>query len=532
MHLRRIRSRVWFVRPLLALAFVTAGWRADAQERLRYRFAADSRVVYDVKISALLGDVREVREGTLTLEIEDSTDQETTIMASGNLGVRRQSRDGSPVMSMPNFRFGYDGPVSDLITIRPSRFSIDKSGGLVDIEVQTALPYMLGDFEQIVLDELPKSPTEETWTREREVSVIKNARSSPFPNMIRPPGFGPRGFGGPPGFRAPGFGPPGSGPNQEDSRSAREKAVWKIESREGGGIQVAKTYELKTDDKVNGRPRRQMTGGGEMTFDPLRGHWKSGLMQYDIEIQDDGVAVNIPVTVSFKRLTEAEIAKRAEEASASKARHEAIMKKAAEDAKPRPLSPEDRKSLLADLKSGDDRSIQKAGDRLAKAIVPDNPDLEIVSALVTAVSRTENFPRKAVASALAIWGSEKQEKEFVKLLASGDFLVREAAITGLSKCKTKTAAKALVMELTDLSARHLVSKVLVTMDPEFVEPELIPLLEDRDVFTRGETAKILQKIGTEKSIPALEKMRDSGQPFADRAAADAIKSIRLRHDTN
>ncbi len=504
--------------------------RAQAQERLRYRFAADSRVVYDVKITALLGEIREVREGTLTLEIEDSTDQETTISASGNLGVRRQSRDGSPVMSMPDFRFG--GPVSDLITIRPSKFSIDKSGGLVDIEVQTALPYMLGDFEQLVLDELPKSANEETWTREREVSVIKNARSSPFPHMIRPPGFGPRGFGAPPGFGPPGFGPPGSGPNPQDMRSAREKSVWKIESREGGGIQVAKTYELKTDDKVNGRPRRQMTGQGEMTFDPLRGHWKSGLMQYEIEIQDDGVAVNIPVSVSFKRLTEAEIAKRAEEASAARARTEALMKKAAEDAKPKPLTPEDRKTVLADLESGDDQAIQKAGERLTKAIVPKDPDQEIVSALVTAVLRTEGFPRAAVAKALAAWGSDKQEKEFVKLLASGDFLVREPAIQGLAKCKTKSAAKALVMQLTDLSSRHLVSKALMTMKPEFVEPELIGLLEDRDVFTRGEAAKILQKIGTEKSIPALEKMRDSGQPFADRAAAEAIKSIRLRQDTD
>ena len=496
----------------------------QAQDTLRYRFAPESRVVYDVKISAVLGDIREVREGTLTLESVESTDQQTTLKASGNLNLRRQSRDGSPVMVMPDFRFG--PPVGDFVNIRPAPFSIDRTGNLVDIEVQTSLPYMLGDYEQLVLDELPKSARDTAWKREREVSVIKNVRSSPFPRMIRPPGFGPpRGFGHPRGF-----GPPGADDEDADPRSATETVNWKVESREDGGVQVSKTYLLKTDDKVNGRPRRQMTGEGEMTFDPVKGLWKSGLMRYEIEIHEDGVSATFPVTVTFRLLTEAEAAKRAAEAEAAKSRNEAAMKQAAEAAKPKPISAEDRKELLADLRSGDERTIQKAGDRLAKAVVSSGADPEIAKALAAAAASTTGFPRASVAKALAVWATPAQEKDLIRLLSTGDFMVRGPAIQGLAKCPTKSAARVLVMELKELGSRAEASKALKTMKPEHLESEIIPLLSDKDVFTRGEAAKILQEVGTKNSLPALIKLRDSGQPFAENAAKDAIRAIELRQE--
>lgn len=492
-----------------------------AQESMRYRFEPSRKYTYDVKITAIIGDVREIREGTTSLSAEDATDQQITLKATGNLNVRRQSRDGSPVITMPNFRFG--PPVGDFVNIRTSPFSIDKWGKLLDIEVQTSLPFMLGDFEQLLLDELPKSGKDTRWNKEREVSVVKQTRSSPFPRMGRPRGFGP----------PAGFGPPGFADEDEsrEQRSATERTSWEVVSREDGGIQVHKTYQLKTDDKVGGKPRRRMEGEGDQTFDPVLGVWKSALMQYEVEINDDNVAVVIPVSVSFRLLTEPEAAKREKAAIELKEKNEMAAAKAAEANRPKPLAKEERSQLLIDLKSGDDQTMQKAGDRLAKVPAPENPDKEIASALAAATGKLNGFPRAAVAKALAVWATADQEKDFIRLLSTNDFMVRPSAIQGLAKCPTTSSAKVLASQLKELSSRGEASKALKSMQASIVEPQVIPLLKDKDVFARGEAVKILQEIGTKKSLPSLKQLETSGLPFADRAAREAINAIELREST-
>ena len=419
---------------------------------------------------------------------------------------------------MPNFRFG--PPVSDFITIRTSPFSIDKSGKLTDIEVQTALPYMLGDFEQLVLDELPAKSADKSWKREREVVVSKQARSSPFPRTMRPRGFGPPGR----------FGPPGLHDDQEENekRSATEVITWEIQSNEDGQLRIQKNYELKTDDKVAGKPRRSMTGEGELTFDPARGFWKSGLMQYTVEINDDNVAVSIPVSVSFRILTEAEAKNREKLAVEAKKKAEMLQAKAAEEARPKPLTVEERKQLLADLKSANDQTLQKTGDRLARVPEPEKPDAELAAAIAGATARATGFPRSLLAKALAVWATPGEEKELIRLLSTNDFLVRPAAISGLAKMKSAKAAKILANLMNDLASRGEAAKGLKAMGADVAEPEVISLLKSPDLFTRGEAAKILQEIGTTKALPALKELLGSGQPFADQAAKAAISAIELR----
>lgn len=492
-----------------------------AQESMRYRFEPSKKYTYDVKITAIIGDVREIREGTATLSAEDVTDQQITLKATGNLKVRRNSRDGSPVNTMPNFRFG--PPMGDIVNIRTSPFSIDRWGKIIDIEVQTALPFMLGDFEQLFLDDLPKSEKESSWKKEREVSVVKQTRSSPFPPMYRPRGFGP-----PPGFGPPGFAAEG---DSREQRSAMERISWEIVSRENGGIQVHKTYQLNTDDKVGGKPYRRMEGEGDQTFDPVSGIWKSGLMQYEVEVNDVNSAVIIPVSVSFRLLTESEAAEREKAAIELKEKLELAAAKAAEANRPKPLTKEERSQLLIDLKSGDVQTMEKAGERLVRVPSPDKPDKEIATALAAATGKLNGFPRASVARALAVWATPEQEKDLIQLLSTNDFMVRPPAIQGLAKCPTTTSVKVLVGQLKEISSRGEVSNALKSMPPSLVESEVIPVIMDKDVFTRVEAVKILQELGTKKSLPSLKQLETSGLPFTDRLAREAINSIELREST-
>lgn len=495
---------------------------SSGQETMRYGFKQDKTVSYDVKITAVIGDVREIREGTSTLTAQEITDQQIRMQATGNLNVRRQGRDGSPVFVMPDFRMG--PPVNDFLQIRPSSFSIDPYGRLIEIEVQTALPFMLGDYEQLLLDELPRSRMDTKWSQQREVSIIRQTRNSPFPKMMRPSGFGP------PGFGPRGFGPPGFGNDDlpRDQRSASERISWEIVSRENGGIQVHKTYQLKTDDKVAGKPRRSMEGEGDQTFDPAMGLWRSGLMQYEIFINDENASVQIPVTVSFRLLSESEAAKREKDALESKAKAEMALEKAKEANRPKPVSDEERRQLLLDLATGDPRIMQKAGERLSKVPTPVKADAEISEALARASVVLDGFPRSAVAKALAVWATPEQEKILIQLLSTNDFMVKPSAIQGLAKCPSATTAKVLALQMKDISSRTEAAKSLRQLGAPFAEEPLLELLNDRDLFTRNEVTRILQEIGTSKALKPLQELEKSGLPFAEKTAGDAIRAIQLR----
>jgi HEAT repeat protein len=107
-------------------------------------------------------------------------------------------------------------------------------------------------------------------------------------------------------------------------------------------------------------------------------------------------------------------------------------------------------------------------------------------------------------------------------------MVRTPAIQGLAKCPSATTAKILVVQLKQLPSRSEAAKVIKSMGSKFFETELMPLLKDKDVFTRGEAVKLLQEIGTKKSLSALKELENSGLPFSDRAAREAIDAIELR----
>lgn len=262
-----------------------------ANPGLRYRFQEGRTYVYEVKITADLGDVRETREGLSIYEVKSATSEKITLAHSGSLSASRKMRDGEPLMFFPS-PFMWSGGV----TARESEMEIDAAGDLVDSQHLTPLPFMLGDFQVLVIEPLSQA-SNSSWKKNRDITIVEKEASN-FP----PVAFGP-------------FGQRDRGVH----RSAKETISYSIAGSNGRVTRIKRTYSLRTDDQVDGNPRLAMNGAGELSFDMNEGVMKSQLTKYSVEANEDGKSVTIPVTVDYRLLGPDETAQRLKEVAEKKA---------------------------------------------------------------------------------------------------------------------------------------------------------------------------------------------------------------------
>src|SRR5207244_7211240 len=117
---------------------------------------------------------------------------------------------------------------------------------------------------------------------------------------------------------------------------------------------------------------------------------------------------------------------------------------------------------------------------------------------------------------------------------TGDSPVRSAAYKALTRLRDPRAVPVFAKGLVDLASRHDAGEALIAIGPA-AESEVVPYASHQDVFVRMEANRILEKIGTAKSLPTLEaaqaRFRSSGVP-EDRTAATmldhTIRMIRSR----
>jgi len=493
---------------LLALLNVFLAATAAAQAplppgetpKLRYGFKPDRTYIYEIKIVATIGDIKETREGLSSYTVKSATAQQIVLRHSGSLSTRRARRDGQPVVTLPSL---YNPLVwSDRVTARPGELTVGVRGNVMDSEIETALPYMLGDFAALVFDEFPAEP-KAAWQNQSDALISQRSRSR-FPPIPHGP------------FRT------------EDSpganRSAHECTTYTMIEYAPEAVRIRKTYRLWTDDKADDRPRRELTGEGEQSFDLKEGVPKSQLMEYELQLNEENLSLKVPLVVSYRLLDHEEAQQRFQAAEQARLTAQAAVAKANE---PKPLAPNERELLLAELKDKDGFKVRRAADRLAQVPAAEkNPD-EVAKALAALLSDRDRWIRLAAAKALVVWATPEAAPALIAALDDKDVWVRIAAMEALGRLKTKEGAQAVARQLPILQGRPEAVKALKAMGA-IAEPAVLPYLKDRDDWVRQEACKILEEIGTDKSLPALTEFESSGN-FLDRKAAEkALKAVRER----
>ena len=99
-----------------------------------------------------------------------------------------------------------------------------------------------------------------------------------------------------------------------------------------------------------------------------------------------------------------------------------------------------------------------------------------------------------------------------------------ARVQGAQPTADPRALPVFAKGLLDLGTRHDAGEALISIGPA-AESEVVPYVSHRDVFVRMEANRIMEAIGTAKSLPALQAARDrfvsTGIP-EDRTAATML----------
>jgi hypothetical protein len=190
----------------------------------------------------------------------------------------------------------------------------------------------------------------------------------------------------------------------------------------------------------------------------------------------------------------------------------------------RELSAVEFTGLVADLKSPNAVRRRIALSRLA-TVKPVEPREDVVKELIAALDDTEWGTRGSAARALGVWGTAAAVEPLIKSLEDPEFTVRWAAINSLAQLKSPEAAVPVARVLARGGTDALqAEQALKALGPPAEEP-VIGLLGARDNDTRRHACRILQEIGTAKSIPALTAAASDADGITAMLAKAALEAI-------
>jgi len=481
----------------LALVVPCVGARAADPPRLRYGFQAGKEYSYDVKIVADTDDSEETREGVISYRVLSATDEQGVVKQSGVLAAKSKPKPRPGGLIGPPRLGGFPrfGGPPRFVT-GPEGVTLDRRGKMLVSRELTHLPFLLGDVEVLVFEEFP-SEARAQWSNQHDI-VVQERTSGPFPFM---------------------FGPPGA--TSSTQRTAKERLEYAVLDVQGDSVRLRKKYSLRTGDEGGAAPRFDMSGTGDFTFDVKEGMIAAMAMKYEIRVNEPNVTLRVPVSLTYRLLTPDELAehrKRAEEARA---------KAAAEAAKanaPKPFEAGERERLLADLQSVDERKIQAAVDRLAKAPADDRA-AEVAKVLAPLLTHSNDWIKGAAASALIAWATPEVEAELVQGSKSENLWVRGRSIQALARVKTEKAAEAVAAQM--YRNRGEAAKAMREIGA-VAEPAAISCLKDRDGWVRGEACAVLADIGGPRSLEALAEFAKQGDMWDKQHADKAMTAIRKR----
>jgi S1-C subfamily serine protease len=406
--------------------------------------------------------------------------------------------------------------VSDKGSIRISEF-----GEMTDYKGSKQFPFVLGLIGELVIADLD-SHGESKWGSETqtELHLIERARGGGFP-------FGPDMFPDPFGRR--------SRPQDKvkESFPAVERIRYSIDNESADEVVLNKRYEFRTlEDKES--PYMLIEGSGTVTFDTKIGMPKKFDYKATMQRNAENVNLRIPINVSFVLRDPAEVAEerktQEEERAKRMAEAKEKNKKKAEAAKIAATVPDPEKigELIEAVKKSDGHWKFKPLESIARRAVVEARREEVVKLAAQHIKSDDDWVSGNALFVVVRWGTEEEHfTHLVAFLSAGRQVprsVRPELFEALGKIARPEVIKVLVPRLSNRQDAGHATKSLIAIGPA-AEDAVIEVLTSA-AKSRVAAAKILQQIGTEKSIAALEKaeLAENGhfQKRDIRAAREAL----------
>lgn len=372
-------------------------------EAPRYQWQPAQKFVYEIEIVAELPDETETLKGQTVYTVKSTADP-LKVDYRGGLTKTTKKKPGTNSSRPGGFGpFGPGGFGRPPMALSPfaqrvnpfmgleqtsNEISLTSQGSVLALKGTSHLPYLLGNLSLLPFETLPDTD-QKAWQVESGVLITEKKEET-----ARHP-FDP--FGGDPFFA----GRFGGGANKPEKTTTGSRETSYLFLKEAGDLaSYKKTFHLTSPgDGVS----LEIKGQGTWTFNRKLHVTESLEYRQDLHIKDGNVAVVVPVTIKYRRLSDEEFAKierdriAAIDAAKAEMARKAAEAKATADAA---IEGSQRAEVLAALKGGTDAELQATLKMLAGKTARE--DAELALAIRPHVERgaeaTQNLAKAALAA--------------------------------------------------------------------------------------------------------------------------------------
>jgi hypothetical protein len=367
--------------------------------------------------------------------------------------------------------------------------TLDARGRVINQRGESQLPFVLGNLAQLLIEPFPADAVE-TWTQTESTSIRITSEwppRSPFRRDV-----------------------------EKERLNAEETTTYTVQETGDASVTINKEYKLETVEAVDGKPRMELSGDGTLTFDRARSLLSSLDYEANFIVREDNTETKYPITIKFRLLTEDELAEHDRQAAEQLAAMKA------------PPTGEQRETMLADLTSADINRGRKALIEIQpKEPAADQTDAELAAALAEWLDSDDQSVRHLAAQALEKWGTAEEIPALLDILDDDSQIVVNSAMKALGRLHATDAIETLVAKLAENQSRLAASEALKAMGAD-AEEQTLTALDDPEWTVRLEVCRILEQIGTDKSIERLRTASSDDENAlirqVSKQAADAIEA--------
>ena len=365
------------------------------QSGMRYQWEKGKQFAYEVTVTVDTPTEVTSYKGITRYTVESSDEKQSQLTYRGGTSESTKSKASARPRGFGPFGpFGPGRPSFPDPFSRPTfagkiqttnRITMSSRGGVLALDGDSQLPYLLGNVSLLPFETLPESG-EQTWKVDSGIAITEGGDD-------RRGRFGP-------------FDPFGSN-DPKSVQAASEITTYTIASKDPQKVTVKKSYQLKTP-KVGDKPAYDMQGTGTWTFNPQERVPEALDFKHNLVVDVENTKITVPITVAYRRLSTEELAKLDSDA---KAKQEEAARVAAEmkTKKEAPLTADERQTTLTALGSGNTTAIL---DSLALLVgkTPKDEDSEIAAAIRPLLAHENKKVAEDAHKALAAWSPDYKRK--------------------------------------------------------------------------------------------------------------------------
>lgn len=490
---------------ILVFLVQISGYAAE-KTKLTYTWEQGQHFAYRINIIATLDDYTETLSGVEQYEVIKSDSDSISLRCTGSLNSTKKSKSKRLLihpMRLHRHRSPFTGLTHNMMrAFEPHVLNMNRYGEIDTIKGSSSLPYLIGNLSEINL--IPLSPENNAEWSENEKTSISIISSDRIPLTLR-------------------------GTNVEKTMGAKQTTDYKITGQTAEDVSIEVKHFYRTIAMIDGSPEVELVGTGTIQFDKKQDGVKSLTMNYKLFRRSETSVHKIPISISSKQMTKAELLKYRADQKELQKKHQAEIKKRKEASKfevPENIDA-DLKNILQDLATTNVLKRKTALKKLSES-KPTQENPEISKILIKVLKSGDIIVVADASKALVVWSTKEDVPALIELLSQVNILGADAIMDSILKHQTTEGVLAVAKLLKEPLKSHNASKKLIAYGSG-AEEAVLDQLDTSNLLTLVRVFSVLKEIGTEKSLNKIDEISRStkNQNFKFHAAA-AVKAIKAR----